>query len=534
VAGGGGAWVGPAPAGSGGAPAPASGASSKLQLPSYVPFQGAKPDFPGTAQGVPPAFKNYPQTLAKSVASPPGKGDTINATVSTYLEAPPPIEQNQQWQAVNKALNANLQLPIINVSDYAAKFTTIIAGGDLPDLLGIGGVQVPDLLQFLQSQCQDLTPYLSGDAVKEYPNLANIPSYVWKTSVYGGRMYTVPLPFDLEGAGMQVNQNILDEVGVAIDSIKSADDFTRFGKAVFKKGERWLLGSSGAYGGADYVGFLAEMFGAPNSWRETNGKLTKDIETEEYKAAAAYIRSLWDMGLINPDAPTWGVNQQATAFYSGKSAIWSNGLQVFPLVWGRATSTDAKFRPRIMLPFSHDGKGKPQHFLSSQGLFTTAMKKASADRVKELLGILNYLAAPFGSEEYNVLKYGVKGVDYNLDPNGNPVQTKTGVAESKAPWWDVGAPPTAIFDANPDIAPILYAADKALIEMGVANPTAGLFSQTNAQKGSVLNQKVTDGLSNIFFGRAPVSSLDQIVKEWRDGGGDTIRAEYEKQLQAAG
>jgi putative aldouronate transport system substrate-binding protein len=516
------------PAGS----AAATSTGGKLQLPTYVPFQKVQPDFPGTAQGVPPAFKQYPQALVTSVATPPGKGDTINATVSTYLEPPPPLDQNTQWQAVNQALHTDLQLPIINVSDYAAKFTTIIAGGDLPDLLGIGGVQVPDLLQFLRTTCADLTPYLAGDAVKAYPNLANIPAYVWKTGVYGGRIYSVPLAFDLEGAGMQVNQNVLDELGVPIDSIKSADDFMRFGKAFYKPEVRWLVGSSGGYGGADYVGFIAEFFGAPNSWRESGGKLTKDIETDEFKEAVAFIRGLWDAGLINPDAPSWGVNQQAQAFYAGKSAIWSNGLQVFPLVWGRATSVDPNFRLRVMLPPSQDGKSKPQHFLASQGLFATAIKKASDDRIKELLGVLDYLSAPFGSQEYNLLKYGVQGVDYDIDQAGNPVQTKKGVAESKAPWWDVGAPPTAIFDPNPDIAPILYQADKGLIDIGVANPTAGLFSQTNAQKGAALNQQVTDGLNAIFFGRSPVSALDQVIKDWRAGGGDQIRSEYEQELQA--
>ncbi|MGH2520456.1 MAG: ABC transporter substrate-binding protein, partial [Chloroflexota bacterium] len=60
----------------------------------------------------------------------PGTGDTINAVAATYLEAPPALDRNAQWQAVNKALNADLKLPIINVSDYAAKFSTIIAGGD--------------------------------------------------------------------------------------------------------------------------------------------------------------------------------------------------------------------------------------------------------------------------------------------------------------------------------------------------------------------------------------------------------------------
>jgi hypothetical protein len=33
---------------------------------------------------------------------------------------------------------------------------------------------MPNIGDFLNSVCVDLTPYLSGDAIKEYPNLANL------------------------------------------------------------------------------------------------------------------------------------------------------------------------------------------------------------------------------------------------------------------------------------------------------------------------------------------------------------------------
>ena len=38
---------------------------------------------------------------------------------------------------------------------------------------------------------------------------------------------------------------------------------------------------------------------------------------------------------------------------------------------------------------------------------------------------------------------------------------------------------------------------------------------------------MTDGVNQILFGRAPVSSLEELVKTWRGHGGDQIRAEYE-------
>ena len=42
-----------------------------------------------------------------------------------------------------------------------------------------------------------------------------------------------------------------------------------------------------------------------------------------------------------------------------------------------------------------------------------------------MLRIANYLAAPFGSQEYNLLNYGVEGVDYTMGANG-PTLNATG------------------------------------------------------------------------------------------------------------
>ena len=88
----------------------------------------------------------------------------------------------------------------------ATKFSTLITGDDLPDLIvpalflpngvpaGIG-----NLPQWMAAKCTDLTPYLGGDAVKEYPNLADIPTRCWQC-VYNGGIYGVPVPRGAIGA----------------------------------------------------------------------------------------------------------------------------------------------------------------------------------------------------------------------------------------------------------------------------------------------------------------------------------------------
>jgi putative aldouronate transport system substrate-binding protein len=53
----------------------------------------------------------------------------------------------------------------------------ILAGGELPDMFCISvlGSLIPGMPELMASSCTDLTPYVGGDAITAYPNLANLP-----------------------------------------------------------------------------------------------------------------------------------------------------------------------------------------------------------------------------------------------------------------------------------------------------------------------------------------------------------------------
>ena len=43
-----------------------------------------------------------------------------------------------------------------------------------------------------------------------------------------------------------------------------------------------------------------------------------------------------------------------------------------------------------------------------------------------------------------------------------------------------------------------------------------------------------DGIDDIITGRRSMSDYDQLVNDWRSGGGETIRREYLDELSRAG
>ncbi|MGC4105652.1 MAG: hypothetical protein QM753_04745 [Thermomicrobiales bacterium] len=58
-----------------------------------------------------------------------------------------------------------------------------------------------------------------------------------------------------------------------------------------------------------------------------------------------------------------------------------------------------------------------------------------------------------------------------------------------------------------------------------------VFSQSNVDNGSALNQLGMDGISSIVTGRQSIESLDDLINQWKSQGGDQIRQEFQEALQ---
>jgi putative aldouronate transport system substrate-binding protein len=523
------------------APAPATNQTSGetvsgVRLPNYIPLQGPVPDLPGDpARGVDDGFVTFPKDkLYRSVPTPPGKGDDISTLTQTLFPPPPLLEQNAAWQEVNKRLNANLKLNIVLNTDYRQRLSTTIAGGELPDFLYI--VPIQSLPQFLQAKCANLTQYLSGDAVKDYPNLAALPTLAWKATVYSGGIYAVPVPRAATGFVLYRNMARMAEVGDAQPT--TPEDYKKMLQQLTDpSANKWALGATGGSGsqiGPLNISTFAQMFGVPNNWRlESSGKLTRFLETDELKAAVGFARDLWAAGFYHPNSLTYTNVSSRGDFVAGRFAMLEGAWANYSGWWQMGAANDPPTQIRPQLPLALGG-GKPVYWLGVGNFGVTALKNASADRIKELLAVLNYLAAPFGSEEGLLLDYGVEGPDFTWDSKGNPVPSKQGIAEVMTPWRYLTAHPEVLYNpSDATYARTLQGDQQGLIAAGIQDPTLGYYSPTDAAKGQTLAQLVSDQLLAIVTGRSPLSDFDALVKDWASQGGDQIRAEYQQALQNA-
>jgi putative aldouronate transport system substrate-binding protein len=513
--------------------APAAGAATKSAggtagapvLPTYVAFQGPKPDFPPSADGIVPAgYLTFPQTLVKSTSGPVGKpGDSVSFLTYSINPTPAPADQNPAWQQVNKDLGLDVKFTYTALQDYNVKLNTVIASGQLPDMftMNVLGVLIANEIDFFQTQCADLTPFLSGDAIKAFPNLANLPQTAWRNCIFNGKFYGLPRVVNAVGSTLLVQQNLLDEIGVK--EIKNKDDFSKVVKDMTRNN---IYGMGGMQ--ANTMQWMLEMFRAPNQWRETGGKFTRDWETPEYKEAVALLKSFWDAGYVHPDTPTYTQQQGAQPFYAGKFGMYPTNFFAFGIAWDRLLGINKQFRLNALLPVGFDG-GKGVQFQDWGGNQITVLKKGSSERIQQVLGVLNYLASPFGSQEHLNLWYGQKGTDFNFDDKGNPVYTQAGQNNVQyIAWQTIISPPAVLFDAlDPNFVKVAHPIETSAHELAITDPTVGLYSPTYATKGASLTMAMTDGVNGILFGRADVSSLDSLVKTWRANGGDQLRGEFE-------
>jgi putative aldouronate transport system substrate-binding protein len=488
------------------------------------------PDLPGSGNGlVDPGYLAYPKQRIQSVKQAPGTGGPVNLWFWIGTAPVPPMDQNPPWQAVNKAVNATLNITFVPFAEFNVRWATLQSGNDQPDIAIV--FTRPDtaiLPAYLDARCSDLTPYLSGDAIKEYPNLAGLPTRSWKSALINGKLWGVPVPLRPYFWWFWTHQEILDRDGLGHP--RSVAEFKDQAlKLTNAQAGVWAIGGEG---GAQYAfstvnGLWSSLYGAPNYWGVDNsGKFVSAFETDQFKQAVTYAADLVKSGVYDPNTLSYNTLSARTQFQARRMIYRFDGLPAAPY-WGgtNAPPMEPASNIKLVAPFSADGTTRPVYFFGRPNFSIALIKKSAEPRVKELLRILDWFAAPFGSEEYHLKIYGLEGRDYNIDEKGNPIVTDIGRAEL-VPWGNLTQPGQVLFDPqDATFAPTYQGYQQTLAPIGVEDASIGAFSLTNAQKGAILLEGMGGGTQDIIAGRRPMSEYDSLLQEWRSGGGNQIKEE---------
>ncbi|MEU6553370.1 extracellular solute-binding protein [Streptomyces sp. NPDC046915] len=499
--------------------------------PAYTASSAAKPDLAPTDAGVQPGYTSYPADLTTSVSRTPGDGSTIRVMSVTFGTPPKGRSQNQYWRAVEKALGVRIEFTVIPTDDYQKKMATVMAGDpdSLPDIINMfSGFVLPREAQFVQRRAEDLTPYLSGEAVQDYPNLAGVPTHAWRDmGRIGGRLYGIPLERPLPGSTLWLNQGLFTDAGMREGW--TADDFA----AVAKKATHGKTYALGAATGSDFGNAVhAAAHNAPTGWAvDKAGVFHPNFTDERYKAAVAYQAQLRKNGSYHPDAASMSTADLGTLFLNGTVGSMQNGFGSYQTLY-----PDAKglLTPTPALPYSPNGT--PGGVVAARRSFGyTILKKAKKERIQLLLRVLDHLAAPFGSKEWELVHYGLEGTHFTRGKDGSPRLTKLGEVENvtNLPFRYLAEGPQVLFvPGRPEAVRAVYAWQQKVVPVAIRDASYGLQSTTYTTQGTTLKALMDDTITAVVAGRSPMSAYDDAVRRWRSQGGDRMAEEYAKEHAA--
>ncbi|MFE6484850.1 extracellular solute-binding protein [Streptomyces sp. NPDC057757] len=508
-----------------------SGKDAQKILPTFVAQNVVTPDIPsknGSSLGF--TGKLVLDDLKTSVPQKLGKGGSIK--IMSPFWGSPPKGDNAYYTAMNERIGADVVWQNQDGNTYDEKLGAVLASSDMPDVVVIPswnmGGKIPSAII---SKMADLGPYLSGDKVKDYPNLAAIPTDAWQRSIFGGKLRGLPMPSSyVPNIVPYYRKDIFDAKGYQLPT--TADEFLALAKEITNaKAKVWACD--------DLKWTAFNMFGVlsgsekPLGWNLVDGKLVYRVETEEYLEALEWTRKLYDAGVVHPDARAQNQGDSGLRFTSGEVLFFNNDISTW---WGKTaeqSTQNKQFRIGGMDIIGHDG-GDPTLWAGSPaGIFAFVNRKASKAAVHDVLAAANVTAAPYGTEEYMLTNYGVEGTHYTVK-DGTPTKNDKGNQEVVNAFVMLASPASTI--AHPDFPEIAKEQVEWQQRMGAFTKKSSFYGLqiTEPARYTNLSNDFEQLEDDIVRGRKKIGDMQQAVSDWKSQGGDGLRDWYKKLLDDNG
>lgn len=488
--------------------------NAKTKLPDYIPYNAIRPDLPGNAAGAMPGYFSYPRNPRRAITAKPAAGmGSLSLLTNTFTPPPTAMAGNTFWQEINKRIGATFGLSLTPADSWSTKSATVIASGNVPDVM-MFSINTQHEPQILSTLFTDLSDYLAGDAVKDYPFLANMPTRSWVYTVANGGIFGVPQPRAVSGHATFYRTDLVDNPNPG-----TYDEFVEMMRAATNpKKNRWAFANAGAM-----LMLVQEMLGVPNGWAIKNGEFTSAITDERTKQALGNVRSMVKEGLFFPDAFSTSYTGYRELFLQGRTALLNDGYAAWDLL-----ANQVEDKVGALVEPKHDGGGDAPKYAGASVQATVSIKKGlGAAKTKQILGVLNWLAAPIGTEEFLFRKFGIEGHDFTWQ-NGVPTFTQTGMNETQMALQYVTDAPTILGPAPKKRVIAQHDWHVRVTKSVVYDPSAGLFSDTQANNGPKLALNISNVQLDIMKGQKPLSAWDDAVRQWRSGGGDAMARELTK------
>ncbi|MPY50805.1 extracellular solute-binding protein [Streptomyces acidicola] len=509
-----------------------SGKDAAKILPAYVASTVVAPDIPaknGSAAGFSKAIATA--DLKTSVTKKLGSGGKLK--IMSPFWGTPPKDDNPYYTAMNEAIGVEVTWRNQDGVTYDEKLGAVLASSDIPDVVVVPGWNLNGKIPgAINAKFADLGPYLSGDKVRDYPNLAAVPTDAWQRGIFGGQLRAIPFPApQVTDIAPLYRKDLFEKKGYSVPT--SPDEFLSWAKeATDARSKVWACD--------DMKWTAFNVFGVLSGsdkalwWNMDGGKLVNRIETEEYLEALEWTRKLYAAKVVHPDAVSGKAGgNPGNRLTAGQVLVYSQNISDW---WGKTAeqrTQNPDFEIAAFDIFGPDGGDPKLWAVQPANIFTFISKTASEQQIKDFLAVCNFCAAPYGTKEFMLTAYGVEGTDYETE-KGLPVKTTQGVNEVNGAFDYTGNP--APYIAYPDFPDVTKGMVEWQQRMGAFTMKSSFFGLTVTEPNRWANladsfEQLED---DVVRGRKKISDVQQAVSDWKSKGGDELRDWYKKLLDDTG
>lgn len=513
------------------------GATATATWPTHVTPPVVAGGRASSLPGVPTMYTAPLKEFTRAVTSPPGDGSEVT-TFQILWGTPPQDDASNLWlQELNKRLGVTYRANLAPGASYNDKFATLLASGNLPDLMFVQDTSPQGLQAAEDGALLDLSDLLAGDKVLEWPHLAHIRTETWQRSSKHGRILGIPNEDPVLTRFPAIRSDALEAIG-ATDVGTTIDDFL----------DRFVeMGKLGTLQGKEFypmldLGPLTEvaewMFGIGPEWQlDDAGKLRHKYQHPRYPEVVEYLRRFWGGGAVFPDPTASNKSQKLENGQVGYNRDSYNAFFLDSQIRKLRASTPGADLTFFVPPAAPDATLTVVRTDGYWGIVAISSRVTDPARQKLLLSILNWFRSPFGSEEYQFINDGIEGVHFTraVDSSITKTQDEAAHSDHAALSWLGVSPVNNNYLIPPDLADKadnFFTTVEALAKDPVSSPVLGLVSEKASRSAGTRGSVRDDYVTGMLYGRRPLTDYKAFLDDWLRAGGQEALDDYQQRYDA--
>lgn len=368
------------------------------------------------------------------------------------------------------------------------------------------------------------------DLLAEYGQniMAATTEDTWKLTSYNGEIYGVPQMAERPTVGNAIGYrgDILEALG--LDMPATPEEFLETLRAVKAAYPDMVPFSSQAN---PWIPTIMSAFGVATKWAEVDGVLVNRMQMPKAKEYVAFLKTMYDEGLLDADFPILQKTVVMEKFTSGGAFAFSpfgygDAELIRPVVMEAVEGATAL----VMDPLTGTD-GERGVDASVRVNYINCIPRTS----KHPEDAIKFMDAKLETDNFTFLTIGTEGETFTIDEEGRyfPIMPEFNTARNTAYWYLNGIDEYRYPDMwlarvrrNPSCGDVYdeLNADfdtKAVFDPSVLKPTLVSFTEHETNADALIQ----DGILQIVAGAQDIDYFDTLVANWLAAGGQAMTDE---------